>query len=473
MRRALIHSSRCLAALLAAGAIANAAAAPARADEVPHIKHFFIIVLENENAEVTFGMQKAPYLATTMREAGAYLPNYYGIGHNSLDNYIAMISGQPPNMSTQADCLTFSPFILTMTESDGVAVGQGCVYPSSVQTVANQLENSGHSWRGYMEDMASSTTGEATTCRHPTIGAPDETQTARPTDQYAARHDPFVYFEAIIDYATCQRNVVDLSHLSEDLASESTTPEYVFITPDLCADGHDATCAEVGAPAGFAGINKFLSEWVPKIEASPAYKDHGALLTTFDESASGAQSCCNEPTGPNTLSNGGAQPGGGGGLIGAVVDSPCVKPGTETQSSYNHFSMLRWVEDNFGLSHLADASGNLSPFGSDVFDNPSCEPPPPTPAATPGKLHLRAQPKKARAGRKTVFRFRVSGEPPTCVATATVKFAGHRAKANRHGRAHIKATLKGHGKRVAVASAPNCGKAKATVRVMSTRRRSS
>ena len=55
-------------------------------------------MLENEDAAESFGADPpAPYLGKTLKEAGAFMPNYYGIGHASLDNYIAMISGQPPN----------------------------------------------------------------------------------------------------------------------------------------------------------------------------------------------------------------------------------------------------------------------------------------------------------------------------------------------------------------------------------------
>ena len=64
------------------------------------IKHLFIIVLENENADESFGANPpSPYLGKTLREAGVFVPNYFGIGHASLDNYIAMISGQPPNVT--------------------------------------------------------------------------------------------------------------------------------------------------------------------------------------------------------------------------------------------------------------------------------------------------------------------------------------------------------------------------------------
>ena len=117
-----------------------------------------------------------------------------------------------------------------------------------------------------MQDMGRS-------CRHPAMGATDDNLGARPSYQYATRHDPFVYFHSIIDTPACQKTV-DLGALPA-AQRETTTPDYSFITPDLCADGHDATCARRDSPGGFAGIDAFLREWVPRIEASPAYQDRG------------------------------------------------------------------------------------------------------------------------------------------------------------------------------------------------------
>ncbi len=68
-------------------------------------------MLENESASTTFGPgSPAPYLAHTLTARGAFLPNYYGVGHHSLDNYIAMISGQAPNPDTDLDCLHYVNF---------------------------------------------------------------------------------------------------------------------------------------------------------------------------------------------------------------------------------------------------------------------------------------------------------------------------------------------------------------------------
>ncbi len=382
--------------LLWTAPFARAADAPAKPG------HVFIIVLENEGYHITFGENSpAKYLKSLVKQ-GAVLPNYYGIGHFSLDNYLAMISGQAPNPVTQSDCPKFAEFVQTGTGADGQAIGQGCVYPAGILTIANQLEAKGLSWKGYMEDMGNIPAREAATCGHPAIGAEDMTHKAVVGDQYATRHDPFVYFHAVLDTPSCAARVVSLPALKDDLKSIDTTPNYAFITPNLCHDGHDGgedgrKCVD-GQPGGLVSADAFLAEIVPQILASPAYLQDGLLIVTFDEAdieakfdkatnkmkleVGDASACCNEQPGPNIVPGStvfGSLPdqgpgiaGPGGGRIGAVLVSRFIKPGTVSKTPYNHYSLLRSVEDIFGLDHLGYAGQNgLEAFGSDVFTNRS------------------------------------------------------------------------------------------------------
>src|SRR6185437_13837414 len=118
----------------------------------PPVRHVFVIVLENESYASTFGDPTAdPYLAQTLPSRGALLTQYYGTGHESNDNYIAMVSGQGPNPQNQADCQVYDDFVGTGPAVDGQAVGTGCVYPASVPTIGNQLTENGLRWKGYME----------------------------------------------------------------------------------------------------------------------------------------------------------------------------------------------------------------------------------------------------------------------------------------------------------------------------------
>ena len=105
---------------------------------LPPIRHVFVLVLENQSFSTTFGKPTpAPYLANTLPSKGALMTHYYGIGHWSLDNYLALISGQAPNSDTQADCPTLTEFQLNTPKLDanGQALGKGCIYPTIVRTL--------------------------------------------------------------------------------------------------------------------------------------------------------------------------------------------------------------------------------------------------------------------------------------------------------------------------------------------------
>jgi hypothetical protein len=348
--------------------VASTAGPAAAASPLPPIKHVFTIVLENKSYDETFGFgSAAPYLSQTLPSMGALLPNYYGVTHQSLGNYIALVSGQGSNPLTQADCLLYINVTPAAVGADAQAGGLGCVYPRPVKTIAGQLTSAGLTWKGYMEDMGNAA-GQPKTCRHPALGQLDGTQLARPGDQYAARHNPFVYFHSIIDTPACAQNDVPLDRLPADLSSAAATPSYSFITPDLCNDGHDAKCVG-GAVGGLPRIDRFLRTWVPRILASAAYRAGGLLVITFDEAESGdASACCNEPQFPNTPNNGGTTLGRGGGRIGAVLLSPYIDPGTIDTVAYNHFTLLRSVEDLFGLGHLGFAGRPaLRSLGPDAF----------------------------------------------------------------------------------------------------------
>jgi hypothetical protein len=349
--------------LVVAVALALGTAGPAAADVTPPpIKHVFVIVLENKGYAETFGPgSQAPYLSTQLTAQGQLLTQYYGIGHQSLDNYIAMVSGQAPNAQTQSDCQVYTDVAPGTAGADGQAIGQGCVYPGWAKTVADQLAAKGLTWKGYMEDMG-------TNCRHPAIGQRDDTQTARVGDQYAARHNPFVYFHSLLDSGACASSDVPLDQLSTDLGAAATTPNYVFVTPNLCHDGHDSPCVD-GEPGGLQSADAFLQTWVPRIESSPAYAEGGMIVIAFDEAeSSDASACCGEQPGPNTVNPGGATPGPGGGRTGAVLISQHVQPGSTNKNAYNHYSLLRSVENVFGLGHLGYANqAGLKAFGKDVY----------------------------------------------------------------------------------------------------------
>jgi len=411
-------------------AVSSAGADPA----TPAFTHIWQIQLENESESSTYGPgSPATYLNGTLVPEGVFLQNYYATGHVSADNYVSELSGQLGNADTFSDCQVYEDFEGTVTTS-GVPAGAGCVYPASVLTLPDQLMAIGKTWHGYMEDMGNTLTRETPTCGQPTTtgndlgasttaadpappGVPDDTQDATATDQYAARHNPFVYFHSLIDVpagqtsSPCQQNVVPLversgsniNGLAQDLQL-ADPPDYNWITPNLCDDGHDGgtssspTCAgpdisgQNPGPGSLVSADRFLHVMVPLIMASAAYQSGGMIIITFDEATdTDTSSCCGEVPGTT-----GVQSVGGGGLTGALLISPLLTPHTST-CDYNHFSLLRSLEDIYGITtggsdgegHLGQAGANaVAPFGQDVYGSTdTCSPPSSTPEA-PSVLFL-------------------------------------------------------------------------------------
>jgi phosphatidylinositol-3-phosphatase len=343
----------------AARTAAESVAAP------PRIRHVFVVNIENKGFRTTWGKHsRAPYLAKTLRARGVLLTQYYGTAHHSLGNYLAQISGQGPTYAIQHDCPRYTRF-----QEEGAVrapqqvYGNGCVFPRKVDTLAGQFDRSGLSWRGYLQDMARP-------CQHSRLGAKEHWARGTRHQQYATRHNPFMYFRSITSRPTyCRGHVKPLQALAHDLKRKATTRTLSYISPDLCHDAHDARCAD-GGPGGLRAANTWFRNWVPKILRSPAFRADGMLVITADESEGvreDSRGCCGEGAGPNSGRPGIDGPGGG--RIGALVIAPrFVAPGSATSTPYNHYSLLGSIEDLFGLDRLGYARTVTSVFGTDVYN---------------------------------------------------------------------------------------------------------
>jgi hypothetical protein len=347
------------------------------------IKHVFVISLASPGYDAAFGTgSQMPYLSGTLRPDGELLSGYSLLTENALPNYVAMVSGQPPNESTRANCPTYDDFPQSSATPDahGVIAGDGCVYPVLALTLADQLNSGGLTWHAYMEDMADETGPH--NCVHPDAGAAD------PPAQggYASAHNPFAYFHSLLDLGACATNDVPLDQLSADLRKLDSTANFSFIAPNLCNAGVPDQCpggdpaaappasgvtttttpttttttttppttpraAAAGPVAGPAAADAFLRHWVPAILKSPAYKKDGLLVVTFGEAQPPADAA--EPAKVGTLLLSGTTPAG------QTVGTP-----------YNPYSLLRSIEDLLVLDHLAraDAKGTAS-FASTVVSS--------------------------------------------------------------------------------------------------------
>jgi phosphatidylinositol-3-phosphatase len=318
-------------------------AAPASKPEAGRIKHVFLISLESSGYQAAFGSaSQMPYLNGTLVPQGELLSNYSVLDKASTPNGIATIGGQPPNKATKGECPTFTEFPSTSTTSKaGIVAGEGCVYPVETLTLGDQLEAAGFTWTAFMEGMRSPTTGQPENCVYP---GPEEEEKVE-TGGYSARLNPFTHFHSLLDLGACKTNDVPITELKKDLKSEAKTPNFSYISPDLCKAGVTGQCPE-GAPTGAAAADEWLAEVVPEIVESPAFKKDGLLIVSFGG--------LNPPT-PPTEGAPAPPPSAKPLKTGALLVSKFVSSGSTDAAPYTPYSLLRTTEELFGLVQLAKA----------------------------------------------------------------------------------------------------------------------
>jgi hypothetical protein len=178
----------------------------------------------------------------------------------------------------------------------------------SGKNLADQIEAHGRDWRVYEQNLP------ATPC----FTGSSSSGGADGSGTYARKHNPAISFTDISgDPARCSK-IQDFSHLDPAAA------DYELIVPNLCNDMHDCS-VKTG--------DTFLKGFLPKILDSPAMAG-SALFLTWDEGSSSA---------------------GGGGVVATVVIGPGVPAGFRSGTRYTHYSLVRTIEDAWGLGCLASS----------------------------------------------------------------------------------------------------------------------
>ena len=254
--------------------------------------------------------------------------------------------------------------IVKGTGGDGQVLGNGCVYPTATASLPSELEASRLSWRAYVQgtnEGGSTPSG----CVHPELGHSDPTSGPSPgSGTYSTFRNPFMYLASVTNASSAPSHMTGLSALGGDLASASRTPNFVYIIPDRCNDGNPNPCTP-GASAGVKDSEGLLRRLVPQITGSPAFKQDGLLVITDrpgtflgplrEIRARAVHRLCS-PTSrrPKTAWS-------GGGSVGALLISPWVKGGSMTSESFNHFSLLKTINQLFGLRQTGYAGARGVP----------------------------------------------------------------------------------------------------------------
>ncbi len=264
------------------------------------IDHAYLIILENHSMGRILGNARMPKL-NALAQKYTYTTNYYGITHPSMPNYIAMIAGDT--------------FGIRDDNSQRVLTGPN---------LADQLEGVHKTWKAYMQGI-------------PEAGS--NVDYTLPVALYAKKHNPFMLYKQIQDNPARARNVVPLEQLYSDLAKGS--PNLSFIVPDQCTDMHSAPNCHRPALLEKAA-DDFVGNTVGKIMKSPQWTKNSLIILTFDEDELMTKEV------PSSLHQ--------GGKILTVVISGSSKGHLESNTLFNHYSLLRGLEEGFGLPLLGNAA---------------------------------------------------------------------------------------------------------------------
>ncbi|HEY2051457.1 MAG TPA: alkaline phosphatase family protein [Caulobacteraceae bacterium] len=342
---------------LATVGVAAARTAP-KVEGVPRFAHVFVIIEENKDYDQIVGGENAPTISRLAHEYGD-ATHMYGEVHPSEANYVALLAGDTFGIHDD------DPFYCKPGSTD--ANCEGAAQPGYVdhtvyaRDLGDQLVSRGLSWKGYYEDLPAPGS-LAYIASDPAIS-----DGKRGTALYASKHSGFVNFARVQSAADRAQRIVGFDQLDKDFAS-GNLPNFALIVPNQCNEMHGLSGAKV--PSDCQGQNKAalirrgdaeVAHLVEAIERTPAWKssDNFAIVITFDEGAGKTREGCCGVT-PDAISN------FGGGHIPTIVVTNHGPHGVSDDTLYNHYSLLRTVEDAFGiqehLRHAAETNQGVRPM---------------------------------------------------------------------------------------------------------------
>jgi hypothetical protein len=324
------------------------AADPAPADldrKVPHYDHIFVIVEENKSYATVLDQNYAPTIASLAKTYGS-ATEMFAETHPSEPNYVALLGGDTFGI-VDDDAWYCTPGS-TQKYCKGADAPGFVTHLIPGANLATQLKAKGLDWRAYLENLPAPGSLEIVSA---------ETDTA-PAALYAAKHTGFTNFASVHEDPDLAKKLVGFDTLTGDLQS-GNVPAFTLIIPNQCNEMHGSEapkappdCRETDPDALIRRGDAHLRDIVAAIQSSPVWQNGmTAIVITWDEDddddrAPGKpQSCCvvdaHNP---------------GGGRIPTIVVTNHGPHGVADPTPYDHYSLLRTIEDAFGLDgHLRHA----------------------------------------------------------------------------------------------------------------------
>jgi acid phosphatase len=291
----------------------NASISAAPPPPPKHFDHVIIVVLENQDYESAMKND----LLKSLAGKGAIFTNFGNLYHYSYPNYLAMIAG--------SDFGTHSPQLMSDRQ-------RNFADDAEHRTIADLLR-----WKNYAED-------------YPATAAVGKPFLGDRNGRYARKHVPFLSFRSVqnknfknvVGVDTHAPNNAFVTDIGSFIADPQThpLPEYMYYSPNLDDDGHDPTSdPQAGLKKSGDWLRTFLTTWLHFSDTAWVPTDEQLkrtlVIVTYDESEGK-----NKPERIYTV------------FLGAMI-----KP-QEVTLPYNHYSVLRTIEDNFSLDPIHKDSGD-------------------------------------------------------------------------------------------------------------------
>ena len=322
----------------------------ARAEEpMPVYDHIFVIIEENHTFDEVIGNKAAPVFNRLAREYGL-ATEFFGEVHPSEGNYVAMVGGDSYGIHDD-DAYWCKPGA-TEPACPHAYVSDYPAHTRDAANIAAQIDAKGLTWKGYFEDI-------------PAAGSPIDRSAGTPKALYAAKHNGFANFKSVQDDPRRADKIVGFDQFERDVAANAL-PNFAHIVPNQCDDMHglsgagvEEECEHNNQPGLIGRADRAVGRLVDKIMATPMWKAAGnaAIVITFDEGGSTnrtnhAEGCCGAaPDNPSNF---------GGGWIATVVITNHGPRGVKDATPYNHYSLLRSVEQAFGIKDYAGHAADVT-----------------------------------------------------------------------------------------------------------------
>jgi hypothetical protein len=256
-------------------------------------EHVVIVVFENHDYEEVL----ANPIFKAVGERGVVFNRFLGSFHPSYPNYLAMIGAR---------------YFGTVGDQQEMINRK---YPA----IVDKLEAKGLSWAAYAERYS----GQCSL---------DDSDA---TELYQRKHVPFLSFESITGLPERCAKIVSL-----DAFDWKQLPNYSFVTPDMCNDGHNEKDCE-GESTQIARASTWLEKFLAPTVQDPSVLGNTLVVITFDESRAYARN-----------------------HIFTVFLGDMVKGGTREDGCFDHYNVLRTIEENFAIGTLEGEDKKSSPITS-------------------------------------------------------------------------------------------------------------